>query len=108
VLSGTLTSHLVDMADLGGFIGSQPGRVTTPGQSPQQVEDVKRAEADPQLLPTRRISIPKIRSTDIHISYRGDKILGKDMRSTRSRPRSTSTTAASGLPRCALASAAAT
>lgn len=79
ILSGTLTSHLVDMADLGGFIGSQPGRVTTPGQSPQQVEDVKRAEADPQLLPTRRISIPKIRSTDIHITYRGDKILGKNM-----------------------------
>jgi hypothetical protein len=79
VLSGTLNSHLVDMDDLAGFIGSQPGRLSTPGQSAQQVADVKHAEADPQLLPTRAISIPKIRSTDVHITYRGDKILGKNM-----------------------------
>jgi hypothetical protein len=79
VLSGTLMSHLVDMDDLAGFIGSQPGRVSTPGQTAQQVAEVKAAEANPQLLPTRAISMPKIRSTDVHITYRGEKILGKNM-----------------------------
>jgi len=67
------------MEDLGGFVGSTPGRTTTPGQSPQQVEEVKRAEASPKLLPTTRISIPKVLAADIHLTYRGEKILGKNM-----------------------------
>ena len=40
VLSGALTSRQVDMEDLAGFIGSQPGRTTTPGQSTAQIQDV--------------------------------------------------------------------
>ena len=79
VLTGTLTSRLVDMDDLAGFIGSQPGRLATPGQTPEQVAAVKRAEANPKLLPTTRVSVPKIRSTDVHITYRGDKIMGQNM-----------------------------
>jgi uncharacterized protein involved in outer membrane biogenesis len=78
VLSGALVSHQVDMADLGGFIGSTPGRVSTPGQTPRQVEEVKRAEASPKLLPTRPISLPKVRAADVHLTYRGEKILGKN------------------------------
>ncbi len=76
VLSGTLLSHRVDMQDLGGFIGSEPGRTTTPGQSPRQIEQVRRAEADPRLLPTTPISIPKVRAADVHIDYQGEKIIG--------------------------------
>jgi len=78
-LTANLLSHRVDMQDLGGFIGSTPGRTTTPGQSPSQVEEVKRAEADPKLLPTRSISIPKVLTADVHLTYRGEKILGKDV-----------------------------
>ena len=77
VLSGALTSNKVDLEDLGGFIGSTPGRTTTPGQTPRQIEEVKRAEASPRLLPTTPISIPKVRAADVHITYRGDRILGK-------------------------------
>jgi hypothetical protein len=65
------------MEDLGGFIGSTPGRVTTPGQTAGQVEEIKRAEASPRLLPTTPISVPKVRAADVHLTYRGDKILGR-------------------------------
>jgi AsmA family protein len=78
-LTANLVSHRVDMEDLGGFVGSTPGRTTTPGQTPQQVEEVKRAEASPKLLPTTRISIPKVLAADVHLTYHGEKILGKNM-----------------------------
>jgi uncharacterized protein involved in outer membrane biogenesis len=67
------------MQDLGGFVGSTPGRTTTPGQTPAQVVEVERAEASPKLLPTTPISIPKVLAADVHLSYRGEKILGKDV-----------------------------
>jgi uncharacterized protein involved in outer membrane biogenesis len=78
-LTANLMSRRVDVEDLAGFIGSTPGRTTTPGQSPQQVEEVKRAEASPKLLPTTPISIPKVLAADIHLTYRGEKILGKNV-----------------------------
>ena len=78
LLTGALNSRQVDMQDLAGFIGSEPGRTSTPGQTARQVEDVRRAEANPKLLPTRTISVPKLLSMDIHLQYRGDKVVGKD------------------------------
>ena len=78
LLSGSLVSRQVDMQDLGGFVGSEPGRTTTPGQSPAQVAAVARAEADPKLLPDRPIDIPKLVATDVHLQFRGDKIIGKN------------------------------
>jgi uncharacterized protein involved in outer membrane biogenesis len=35
-LTANLISHRVDMEDLGGFVGSTPGRTTTPGQTPNR------------------------------------------------------------------------
>jgi uncharacterized protein involved in outer membrane biogenesis len=78
ILTGSLTSRQVDMEDLAGFIGAAPGRTTTPGQTAGQVDEVKRAEASPKLLPTKQISVPKTRAVDVHLTYRGDKILGKN------------------------------
>ena len=78
VLSGALTSRQVDLEDLAGFIGSQPGRITTPGQTAAQVQDVKRAEASPQLLPNAPINLPRIRAADIHLTYAGAKIIGRN------------------------------
>jgi uncharacterized protein involved in outer membrane biogenesis len=79
VVAATLISHQVDMADLGGFVGTEPGRPTTPGQTPKQVEEIRQAEANPRLLPDTPISIPKVRAADIHLTYRGEKILGRDI-----------------------------
>ncbi len=76
VLTGTLASRAVDMEDLAGFIGSEPGRVTTPGQSARQVQAVQRAEADPRLLPTKPINMPKVKAADIHLAYKADAVKG--------------------------------
>ena len=78
VLTGALTSHQIDMADLAGFIGKTPGRITTPGETPGQKQQVAREEASPNLLPTHEISVPKPRAADVHITYRGEKVIGKN------------------------------
>jgi uncharacterized protein involved in outer membrane biogenesis len=75
----TLASRRVDLADLGGFIGSTPGRVSTPGQSASQRAAVVKAEASPQLIPTRTISLPKLKAADVELKYRGAKIQGESM-----------------------------
>jgi uncharacterized protein involved in outer membrane biogenesis len=79
VLDGALTSRKVDLQDLAGFIGSQPGRVNTPGQTPAQRQAVAAAIASPKLIPDMQIDIPKIRSADFHITYRGDSFTGGAM-----------------------------
>jgi uncharacterized protein involved in outer membrane biogenesis len=78
-VAGEISSTKVDLADLGGFIGSQPGRADTPGQTAQQKRDIAAAEASPRLLPTTRIDIGKLRSTDVHVKYRAGQILGRSM-----------------------------
>jgi len=79
VLTGSLMSKSVDMQDLGGFVGSTPGRTTTPGQTPGQAALVRRAEASPQLLPNTPIGIPGLRLADVHITYRGEHIIGQNI-----------------------------
>jgi len=69
-----LTSRRVDLDDLAGFIGSQPGRPGTPGLTPQQRAAVARAEASARLLPTTPINLPRLRAADIHLKYRGARI----------------------------------
>jgi len=78
-VNANLTSRRVDLADLGGFIGSTPGRVSTPGQSAAQREAVERAEANPRLIPNRTISLPKLRAADVELHYRGARIEGRSI-----------------------------
>ena len=77
LVTADLSSHRVDLADLGGFIGSQPGRMSTPNLTPQQKQELARAEASPQLLPTKPINLPVLKSMDVHLKYRGANIIGK-------------------------------
>ena len=79
VVSGALTSRRVDLEDLAGFIGSEPGRTTTPGQTAAQVQNVQRAEDNPKLLPTTPINLPRVREADIHITYVGASVLGRNV-----------------------------
>ena len=79
VLDADVFSRKVDLADLGGFVGSTPGRVGTPGQTAQQRQALARAEANPRLLPTQPISIPRLRAADIHLRYRAAAIQGRGM-----------------------------
>jgi uncharacterized protein involved in outer membrane biogenesis len=77
VVTADLKSRQVDLADLGGFIGSAPGRMSTPNQTPQQKQELARAEASPQLLPTKPIDLPTLRAADVHLKYDGAKIIGR-------------------------------
>jgi uncharacterized protein involved in outer membrane biogenesis len=77
LVTANLKSRSVDLADLGGFIGSQPGRVSTPNQTPQQKQELAHAEASPKLLPTKPIDLPTLRAADIDLKYDGQKIIGK-------------------------------
>ncbi|MGE0370730.1 MAG: AsmA family protein [Gammaproteobacteria bacterium] len=74
-----LRSRRVDLADLGGVIGAQPGRADTPGQTAEQRAERARSAASPKLLPDARLSIPKLRWADVHLKYRGDQVRGQDM-----------------------------
>ena len=76
VLDGALTSRKVDLQDLAGFIGSQPGRVNTPGQTPAQRQAVAAAIASKKLIPDMQLDLPKVRAADFHITYRGNSFIG--------------------------------
>jgi AsmA family protein len=78
-VTANLASRRVDLADLGGFIGSEPGRADTKGQSSTQRAQVAKAEASPHLLPDAQISIPKLHWANIHLKYRGQQIEGRSV-----------------------------
>jgi hypothetical protein len=74
-----LTSRRVDLADLGGFIGAEPGRTTTPGQTAAQRAEIARAEAQPKLIPDTPISIPKLHWANVHVKYHAGSIAGRSV-----------------------------
>ncbi|MBE7210383.1 MAG: AsmA family protein [Gluconacetobacter diazotrophicus] len=61
-----LRSKQVDLADLGGFIGTDAGHKAAPGAKP--------AVAKGDILPSTPINIPKVKAANVHLSYRGDHI----------------------------------
>jgi hypothetical protein len=71
-----LRSRQIDLADLGGFIGAQPGRVNTPGQTPEKRAEIAHAAASSKLLPDKPINLPELRFADVKLRYRGAHILG--------------------------------
>ncbi len=76
VVTADLASRNVDITDLGGFIGAQPGKASTPNQPAAEKADVKAAASD-NLLPTAPINLPKIKAADVHLRYRGAHITNK-------------------------------
>jgi uncharacterized protein involved in outer membrane biogenesis len=75
-----LASRNVDLADLGGFIGTKPGRATTRVSTPAQRREVARSTADANsLLPTTPISMPKLDAANIHLRYDGHHIEGRSI-----------------------------
>ena len=79
VVTADLQSRKVDLADLGGFIGTAPGRVNTPGETAGQRAQTARAEASAKLLPQMPINLPRLRAADIHVKYRGEQIEGRSV-----------------------------
>jgi AsmA family protein len=79
MVTADLASAKVDLADLGGFIGTTPGRLSTANQSAAQKQELARTEASPKLLPNTPISLPKLRAADVKLRYRGEHILGRSV-----------------------------
>jgi uncharacterized protein involved in outer membrane biogenesis len=69
-----LWSRRVDLTDLGGFIGTPPGKATTKGETAAEKQQLAEAKAKKTLLPDTPINLPKLRSADIHLKYRGENI----------------------------------
>jgi len=67
-----LTSRQVDLADLGGFIGAQPGHA-----APEKHKAPERE--DRGVLPTTPINVPRLQTADIHLHYRAGHIEGRSM-----------------------------
>jgi AsmA family protein len=75
-----LRSNRVDLADLGGFIGTNPGRATTKNATAAQRKTVAKANATSNnLLPTKPFNLPKLNAADIHLKYNGKHIEGRSV-----------------------------
>src|SRR5437764_572996 len=79
MVTADLASTKVDLADLGGFVGTTPGRLSTANQSTAQKQELARTEASPKLMPDTPISLPKLRAADVKLRYRGEHILGRSV-----------------------------
>jgi len=72
-----LHSDRVDLVDLGGLIGAQPGHKNEPGQTATQERKLQAASKSDNLLPTTPINLPRLRAADLHVKYRGEHIENK-------------------------------
>ena len=69
VLTADLQSKMVDLKDLGGFIGAEPGDAT---------KGTKKAEmSNGRVLPTDPISLPRLNVADVHLNYAAHRIEGQ-------------------------------
>ncbi|TPG61074.1 AsmA family protein [Roseomonas nepalensis] len=78
-IEAELHSDRVDLADLGGFIGEEPGRASTPGQTAQQRRERARDQARGRVLPDDPINFPKFEAANVHMTYRAERITGRNM-----------------------------
>ena len=69
VLTADLQSKMVDLRDLGGFIGAEPG---------DDSKGTKKASrSDGKVLPNDPISLPRLNVADVHLKYRAQRIEGR-------------------------------
>jgi AsmA family protein len=68
IMTADLHSRMVNLADLGGFIGAKAGA----GPSPA-------AKASPTVLPTRKLHVPELHWADVHLRYSAARIEGRSM-----------------------------
>ena len=69
-----LASMLLDLDDIGGFIGAKPGAATV---SPRQRAEKAQAAAEPTLLPDVPIRLGRLRAMDADVTFKGRSIRGK-------------------------------
>ena len=69
VLTADLRSKMVDLKDLGGFIGAEPGDADKGTKKPTRTNG--------KVLPDDPISLPKLNVADVHLKYKADRIEGR-------------------------------
>ncbi len=74
-----LRSNKVDLTDLSGFIGGEPGGSNPAIATPEQRAEIAKARASSKLLPDKPISVPRLTWADIHLRYQGEHILGRSV-----------------------------
>lgn len=77
VVDANLVSHKVDLTDLGGFIGTTPGRAGSTPQSTEQKQELVRREKSARFLPDTPINMPKVEAANVHLRYKGERIEGR-------------------------------
>jgi uncharacterized protein involved in outer membrane biogenesis len=78
-LIADLRSRKIDLTDLAGFIGTEPGHADAAGKTAAQRQAIAKAEARPKLFPDKPISMPRLTWADIHLKYHGQQILGRSV-----------------------------
>src|SRR5581483_1948825 len=73
-IEADLYSKKVVLADLRGFIGAAPGKADNAKLSAAQQQEHARQEASGKLLPDKPLNLPKIRSVDFDVRYKGQRI----------------------------------
>jgi len=79
LVTAILTSNRIDLTDLGGFLGAQPGTASTPGQDSATAEKIAQADARPRLLPNTPINLPRLNAANFEVRYRGEHIINKNL-----------------------------
>jgi len=69
VLTADLQSKLVNLKDLGGFIGGEPGDASKGAKRP--------AASNGRVLPNDPVSLPKLNVADVHLKYHAGRIQGR-------------------------------
>lgn len=69
VLTAKLHSKLVDLKDLGGFIGAEPGDADKGTKRPTR--------SDGRVLPDDPIDLPRLNVADVHLQYTAGRIEGR-------------------------------
>ncbi len=69
IITANLSSKLVDLKDLGGFIGAEPGDASK--------GTARAAPSNGRVLPNNPISLPRLNAADVHLKYKAAKIEGR-------------------------------
>ena len=78
LVEATLSSHRVNLADLGGFIGTTPGQKGDQNAGQRAAVEHKQASTD-KVLPQTPVNLPKLNFADVHLHYKGEHIEGRSV-----------------------------
>jgi len=74
LLKGELVSHLLDLDDLGGFLGATPGTGGGETASPAQQAKARKVDQTGRVLPHNEYNLEKLRAMDADVKLRADRI----------------------------------